>query len=262
MDIRIDTKFLSHPKTKKLLRRLGPEGVLSLIRLWLWAAENRPTGELHGLDSEDIDLISEWSDRPGADQIDHRSFCQEAMELHWIDTSADGIMFLHEWALYNPWAADAPKRSDKARLSRLANVAPEAYLKLVKEGRVSITKEEYREIVEGSTPRRRPADAASTPAPAPAPAPSPAIKKGSDPEELNDRRRVLEAYHDFPGYKADLLYKENIWADSLIARFAGLDICEELEKARRWIECREGFEVKNSRAYITKWLERVQKERS
>ena len=129
---------------------------------------------------------------------------------------------------------------------------------------MSITKEEYREIVEGSTPRQRPVNVPSTPAPspAPAPAPSPVNKESSEPEGVNDRRRVLEVYHDFPGYKPDLLYKENIWADGLIARFAGLDICEELEKARRWIECREGFEVKNSRAYITKWLERVQKERS
>lgn len=254
MDIRLDTKFFGHPKTMKLLRRLGPDGVLSLLRLWCWAAENRPTGVLHGLDGEAVDLIAAGS-TDQADQTDQASFFQVAKGLGWIDLGEDGVLRLHEWAQYNPWAADAPNRSDKARFSKLASVAPEVYYKFVQEGRNSITAEEYR------TALRQRADNAPTTKhvdrPAPNPSPSPAPGTDNDP-----MRTLLKVYRGFPGYRAELEYKERAWLQTLIERFQELDIVEELGKARRWIELKQDFQIKNSRGYITKWLERVQKERS
>jgi len=282
-DIRVDTKFLQHPKTMKLYRRLGAEGLVSLLRLWFWTAENRPDGILHGLDEEDIDLISNWPDPTGRrDQADHDqtgpSFCQQAMELGWIDTADDGTLCLHEWAEYNPWVADAPNRSDKARFSKLASVAPAAYLKLAGEGKTGISKEEYEAIrAEAGTKRQRNDSAPTTkrrrndnapPAPSPSPSPSPDIKRDQEepPPELNSRKKVLQVYKDFPGYHADLSYKEASWADGLIERFGNLDIAAELKKAASWVELKQqqtpDFKVKNAQAYIIKWLERVQKERS
>jgi len=269
MDIRIDTKFFNHPKTMKLYRRLGAEGVLSLIRLWLWTAENRPTGYLHGLDEEDIDLIASAdpvrSDQTGTGQV---SFCSQAKELGWIDVGDDGVMRLHEWADYNPWAADAPNRSDKARFSKLASVAPAAYLQMVQDGRTSITAEEYKAVVSSmhTTKRKRTADeptakTSGRSAPSPSPSPSPNIDR-SDPPGEKSLNTLLKTYRQFPGYRAELEIKERAWLQGITARFSGLNIIEELEKAKNWIALKEGFEVKNSRAYIVKWLERVQKERS
>lgn len=253
MDVRIDTRFFSHPKTMKLISRMGADGVCSLLRLWLWAAENRPSGYLHGLSDEDIDLIAGGGQTRPDQTSSSSSFAQLAMELGWIDTGENGL-YLHEWAQYNPWVSDAPSRSDKARFSKLASVAPAAYLRLVEEGRNSITAEEYRAVVnqmnDSTTKRKRAADIA------PAPSPSPS------PSHADDMIRLLRAYRAFPGYKAELEYKERNWLGELEKRFSDIDIIEELKKAKNWIELKQDFQVKNSRAYIIKWLERVQKERS
>jgi len=47
-DIRISVGFPNHPKTVKLDRRLGFQGIRSLRALWTWAAQNRPDGNLGG----------------------------------------------------------------------------------------------------------------------------------------------------------------------------------------------------------------------
>ena len=54
-DIRLSVGFFDHPKIIKLERQLGLEGVTALLRLWLWAAQNRPSGILSGMDGEDIE---------------------------------------------------------------------------------------------------------------------------------------------------------------------------------------------------------------
>lgn len=263
MDIRLDTKFFQHPKTMKLYRRLGAEGVLSLFRLWLWAAENRPTGYLLGLSSEDIDLIAGGQTRPDpTDQNQTVSFCQLAKEYGWIDTEGETLV-LHEWNQYNPWVADAPNRSDKARFSKLASVAPAAYFRLAQEGRTSITAEEYRDIVKNMAPTKRQRNADEVPTEnngrtAPIPNPAPAPVKRTDP----DMDKLLMAYRRFPGYRAELEVKEREWLHGLSERFKDLDVLEEVEKAKSWINLKQDFSVRNSRAYLTRWLERVQKERS
>ena len=58
-DIRIAIDFWQHPKTKKLIRRVGIEGIRSLQILWTWAANNKSDGDLAGLDEEDIELAAE-----------------------------------------------------------------------------------------------------------------------------------------------------------------------------------------------------------
>ena len=289
MDIRVDTKFFQHPKTLKLLRRLGPAGVIGLWRLWVWAAENRQTGYLHGLGPDDVDLIA-WPDldqtgpagRP-ADQGGPVSFCAVAKELGWLDQTEDGGLCLHEWSQHNPWAADAPSRSDKARFSKLASVAPAAYLEMVKEGRTSITAEEYKAVVEGmSTTRQRrdnestttsndrPTESGGRSAPSPslspalAPSPSRDIKEGQEPppvDTVDKLRPLIIFYRGFPGYHAEGATKEREWLQSVLSRFPELDVLEELRKAREWVKL-QNVQVKNSKAYINRWLERVQKERS
>lgn len=47
-DIRLSVHFPDHPKTIKLDRRLGFQGVRSLLSLWAWAAQTRPDGNLGG----------------------------------------------------------------------------------------------------------------------------------------------------------------------------------------------------------------------
>ena len=283
-DIRVDTKFFQHPKTLKLLRRLGPGGVVGLLRLWLWTAENRPTGYLHGLGADDVDLIAGGADQSidltgptgPTGQTGPLPFCETAKGLGWIDEADDGTLVLHEWAVHNPWAADAPNRSDKARFSKLASVAPAAYIQMVQDGRNSITAEEYKAVVaqlgNATTKRQRNANDSitnhngrSTPSPSPSPVPSPSQDIKDDPKTtpMEDVDKLIILYRRFPGYHREEASRERVWVSELVKRFSGpgLNVLEELKKALDWVRLQD-FQVKNSRAYLLRWLERVQKERS
>lgn len=106
-DIRLSTGFFAHPKIKKLQRKLGADAVLALLRLWLWAAQNRPGGVLSGMDKDDIEITADWNGEEGL-------FSSALIELRLID--ADGDVFrVHNWEERNPWQAEAEARSEAAR---------------------------------------------------------------------------------------------------------------------------------------------------
>lgn len=90
----ISTEFFDHPKTQKLIRRLGYEGLFALQALWLWCAKNRPDGNLTGMDAEDIALAARWKgDVEGQNEAD---FLCTLVALHWIDETRGGYV-LHDW---------------------------------------------------------------------------------------------------------------------------------------------------------------------
>ncbi len=64
-DIRIQIGFLDHPKTMRLQLECGPDGVFSLLRLWFFAAQNKPKGVLTGMDEIDIELAAKWTGESG-----------------------------------------------------------------------------------------------------------------------------------------------------------------------------------------------------
>lgn len=106
-DIRLATTFLRHPKTRRLRRRLGADGALSLIALWIFAAESRPSGVLSGLDPADIEEVADWTGEKGA-------FVDALVEIRFLDHES-GVYLVHDWVENNPWAAGAEARSTKAR---------------------------------------------------------------------------------------------------------------------------------------------------
>lgn len=106
-DIRLSVEFFDHPKTVKLQRRLGLEAVISLQRLWLWAAQNRASGKLSNMDGEDIEIAAKWAGECGV-------FTSELVSLGWLDEEG-GAYSLHDWTEHNPWQAEANARSEKAR---------------------------------------------------------------------------------------------------------------------------------------------------
>lgn len=105
-DIRLSVGFWQHPKTKKTVKRLGLEGIRALQILWLWAAQNRPDGNLAGMDEESIELAADWQGQDGL----FFSTCDGM----WIDKTPDGYV-LHDWTEHNPWQAEAEARSEAAR---------------------------------------------------------------------------------------------------------------------------------------------------
>lgn len=61
----LNQRFWQALTTRRLNKELGPEGVISLLKLLAWAAENRPNGYLEGMDETDIELVAEWNGEPG-----------------------------------------------------------------------------------------------------------------------------------------------------------------------------------------------------
>lgn len=110
-DFRVNCGFFNHPKTKKLKRTLGPDGVISLLRVWAYAAQNR-----HGSDklysAEEIELAVDWEGEVG-------KFAEILARHGWLDETKDRYM-LHEWGGHNGYAATAQARSEAGRKAAAA----------------------------------------------------------------------------------------------------------------------------------------------
>lgn len=106
-DARISTALPSHPKTRKLHKRLGAQGCWSLVCLFLWVASNRWNGNLSGLSVEDIELAAEWNGEPGA-------FVNALIDVRFLEGS-EGALLVHDWAQHNPWAAARGQRIEAAK---------------------------------------------------------------------------------------------------------------------------------------------------
>jgi hypothetical protein len=163
-DIRLKTTFLRHPKTRALRRSLGAESVLSLLQLWCWAAEFRPTGDLSGLSDDEIAFAADWAS--GASE-----FVSELRAKRWLDGTK-----LHGWREHQPWAFFSESRSKLARkaaktrwLTRHAKRSPKRNTKR-------------------KAPAKPPADAdGNAPSPTPAPSPNP-TPKHKDQEQKRGKK--------------------------------------------------------------------------
>lgn len=111
-DIRLDTRFQSHPKTKLLRRRLGADGVLSLLALWCFAADERQDGVLVNMDADYIAIATDWAGDP-------QEFVDTLLSIRFLE-NINGVLTLHNWEERNPWVAGAQKRSDAAKVGAKA----------------------------------------------------------------------------------------------------------------------------------------------
>lgn len=110
-DVRINVGLPAHPKTKKLIKRLGTDAAWRLVCLFAWVASNRPDGDLSSLSAEDIELCVDW---PGEDGL----LTKALVDVGFLD-GAEGSFAMHDWEDHNPWAAGADARSEKARWNAL-----------------------------------------------------------------------------------------------------------------------------------------------
>jgi hypothetical protein len=106
-DARLSVGLPNHPKTKKLIRRLGDQGAWYLVRLILWTASTHSDGDLSGMSVEDIELAIDWPNNPGA-------FVAALLEVGFLDGTQGNLKF-HGWSEHNPWAFGQSLRSAKAR---------------------------------------------------------------------------------------------------------------------------------------------------
>jgi hypothetical protein len=142
-DIRIDLDFLNHRKRKKLQFKLGAEGVLALIDLWMSIAEHRSSGVLNGYDEMDIEIDANWRGEPGL-------FVSTLLDLGFLEKK-DEAFAVHNWKERQPWVSAADDRSAKARLSILAKNHPELVKQLKNKGVNQLSKVEYAELKDHGT---------------------------------------------------------------------------------------------------------------
>ncbi|WP_287704260.1 hypothetical protein [Desulfovibrio sp.] len=99
--------FFSHPKTIKLIRQAGADGVVCLQRLWIWAAQNRVNGCLDGFEVDDIEIVAGWTGESGV-------FVQTLESLRFLDKNGDAYC-LHGWEEHQEYVTQEPARIEKAR---------------------------------------------------------------------------------------------------------------------------------------------------
>lgn len=171
-DIRVQTTFPHHHKTKKLRRKLGGDGIVALLFLWVFAAENRPNGVLSGMDPDDIAIACQW-------EGDATSMLQALLDVGFLKL-VEGVYVLHDWLENNPWAAAAPARKAKASAAARARW-------------------EKRNEVDGGNAPGIPSDAPSmpngahgnAPSPNPSPSPTPSLKPAMRAGEPPSRTEVM-----------------------------------------------------------------------
>lgn len=110
-DARLSASFPTHPKTKKLMRRLGAAGPWALVCLFLWARMNRPDGDLRGMADEDVELACDWSGDEG-------SLVAALVSVGFVD-GAEGERRIHDWAEHQPWSAGAEDRKQSSAWAAL-----------------------------------------------------------------------------------------------------------------------------------------------
>ena len=176
IDARINVALPSHPKTKKLIKRLGTNAAWRLVCLFLWVSQNKPDGDLTGMLSEDIELAVDWDGEDGA-------FTKALVDFAFVDGDEEIGYCIHDWEEHNPWAAGSEARSEKARWaaickqhgrSKAAELMPEYAARLLKTA-IS-TQPEVLESASGTLL----AESSSAPSPSPSPSPSPKERKSKD----------------------------------------------------------------------------------
>ena len=193
MDARINCGLPAHPKTKKLIRRIGEAGAWHLVCLFLWVAQTRPSGSLEGMTGEDVELAADWSGDEGA-------FVRALVEVGFLDGEEESYS-IHDWHEHNPWAAGQDARSEKARWLSLCkhhgrdgarDLMPEYAARILAnaESRATASPKQADSTPTSTTSKGNPASSmqeaenSSAPSPSPSPLPYPYPKELTNPDGL------------------------------------------------------------------------------
>lgn len=88
--LNIDADFLDHPKTTRLVARLGKGAEVLLIRLWAYCGKyHYEDGKLAGYDSREIEALAKWWGKPGE--------MLPAMEAVGFVDQIDGVWTMANW---------------------------------------------------------------------------------------------------------------------------------------------------------------------
>jgi len=106
-DYRVKVGWAVSPKRKRLHNALGANGVLAIMDLWGWCAQNRTDADLSDMDAEDVEMAANWAGPPGA-LI--KVLISEKIRL--LDRHEGGYR-VHDWKDHNGWAVKQEGRRGK-----------------------------------------------------------------------------------------------------------------------------------------------------
>lgn len=138
--IEVHAGLRGHPKTKRLMRRLGISSIVAqshLVAFWVWVMEYRPNGDLTSLEDEDIAQGAGWEGDPAL-FVDALLTCSYGTGCGFIERVGTAF-FVHDWheyggkVVYNRFC-DAFRKREKRGPSHAeitaANLFPVAMLRL------------------------------------------------------------------------------------------------------------------------------------
>ena len=108
-DMRISVDFVDHPKTKRLVRQVGFEGVYCLLKLFSTASKIYQRGMLKDCDQDDIEDMCGWTGESG------KLFAALIDEKIGFLEDVDGQYHIHDWEENQPWIYHAGERSRIAK---------------------------------------------------------------------------------------------------------------------------------------------------
>lgn len=106
-DFRVDVDWPNHPKTLMLQAECGGFAPFVLLRLWAFAARQRPDGVLDRLSREAVLLAIQLNPK----QEESSKFLDTCIRIGFIDVREDGVLVLHDWQDWQPWVMRRQKRS-------------------------------------------------------------------------------------------------------------------------------------------------------
>jgi hypothetical protein len=89
--LNLDLAFFQHPKTVRLVGRLGKGAEVLLIRLWCHCGVHHSgDGKLSGYSPSEIETTVGWWGKPG-------EMVAAMIGLRWLEQDSDGDMRVHDW---------------------------------------------------------------------------------------------------------------------------------------------------------------------
>jgi len=121
--IELHQSVWTHKKTLLLAAELDmseTHAVAHLIRLWTWALDNAPTGDISGLPPKVIAIGAGWDKDPEV-------FVRAAINAGWFDETDEGL-FIHDWQDYAGRLIEKRKaNAERMRRARAETVSDKCY---------------------------------------------------------------------------------------------------------------------------------------
>lgn len=112
--LNIDLDFFDHPKTRRLVDRLGRGAEAMLVRMWCYTARYySETGRLTGLPGPEIEAVCRWEGEKG-------KAIAALVECGWLDKTPEGDYQVHDWQEHEGHIARYHERAKAAAGGRWA----------------------------------------------------------------------------------------------------------------------------------------------